>query len=190
MISRIDHVSIAVNDYDKAVVFFQKLLGAVPGASGKDNGIHYLWHVLSAGDLSRIELISPTEKGSFLDGFLAERRDGGVHHITFETPDIKATKNHLDEVGIPYFGYQDTREQWKELFIHPKIAFGILIQIAEFNPDDYLANSEKFTTGDKWVVENRDDQTSLTFSHPGGGKFHIELNKAETEQLIADLKKV
>lgn len=189
MISRIDHVSIAVNDYDKAVVFFQKLLGAVPGASGKDNGIHYLWHVLSAGDLSRIELISPTEKGSFLDGFLAERRNGGVHHITFETPDIKATKNHLDEVGIPYFGYQDTREQWKELFIHPKIAFGILIQIAEFNPDDYLANSEKFTTGDKWVVENRDDQTSLTFSHPGGGKFHIKLNKAEIEKLIADLKR-
>ena len=188
MISRIDHVSIAVKDYDRAITFFQKLKGVVPGTSGKNDSNHYFWHVLSAGDLSRLELIAPTGIDSFLDGFLAERKDGGVHHITFETPDIKASRDYLDQVGIPYFGFQDTREDWKELFIHPKDAFGVLLQIAEFNPDYYLADSEKLTAESRWVVESHGSQTALTFAHPGGGKFQIELSKEEVEKLTTDLK--
>lgn len=190
MISRIDHVSIAVKDYDEALAFFTKLLGIVPGASGKDDGIRYFWHVMSAGDLSRLELITPTGEGSFLDNFLAERKKGGVHHITFETPDINAMQDHLEQVKIPYFGFRDDNELWKELFIHPKDAFGILIQIAEFNPDDYLAGSEKFSSGQKWSIEKKANQRLLTLAHPGGGKVQIELSKEEVGKLIEDLKEL
>jgi len=37
MISRIDHVSIAVKDYEKAVHFFKDILGAIPGAAAGDD---------------------------------------------------------------------------------------------------------------------------------------------------------
>ena len=38
MISRVDHVAIAVKVYDKALSFFAEVLGAIPGSSAKDPG--------------------------------------------------------------------------------------------------------------------------------------------------------
>ncbi|RPI92113.1 MAG: hypothetical protein EHM32_09610, partial [Spirochaetales bacterium] len=80
MISRIDHVSIAVRDYEKAMRFFRDVLGVVQGAAAEDPGMKYVWRIFSLGDLTRLEILNPTGEGSFLDGFL-KNRDGGVHHI-------------------------------------------------------------------------------------------------------------
>jgi len=41
MISRIDHVSIAVNDYEKARHFFQDILGAIPGFGDEDSDLKF-----------------------------------------------------------------------------------------------------------------------------------------------------
>ena len=108
MISRVDHVSLAVRDIDAALRFFTDLLGAVPGASGKDPGMKYYWQILSLGDLSRIELITPTGEGSFLDNFLKDKQ-GGVHHITLQTPDIQKAKEALEEHNIPFSGSPTTQ---------------------------------------------------------------------------------
>ncbi|MCP4756329.1 MAG: hypothetical protein GY866_36160 [Proteobacteria bacterium] len=189
MISRMDHVSIAVKDYEKARRFFQDVLGVIPGTSGSDDAIKYFWHVFSVGDLSRIEIIAPTEEGSFLDNFLAGRKEGGVHHINLETSDIRAVRDRLEEKDIPYFGYNDASDRWKELFIHPKDAYGILIQIAQFRPDDYLAASEKFSQGKRWEVEGNERGCTLSLAHPGGGKVNLELSREEAKQLMADLEK-
>ena len=43
--------------------------------------------------------------------------------------------------------------------------------------------------GSKWSVEKIKDKIRLTFAHPGGGKVEFDLNKQETIDLIADLKK-
>ena len=118
MILRIDHVSIAVRDYDKARRFFQQLMGAVAGAGTVDETMKYRWQVFSLGDMSRLELIHPTGPGSFLDGFL-ENRQGGVHHITLQTADIHQAKTLLAENAIAYFGFKEYGDSWKELFIHP-----------------------------------------------------------------------
>ncbi|MDM8539110.1 VOC family protein [Desulfobacterales bacterium HSG17] len=187
MISRIDHVSIAVKDYDKAIDFFSKIFNVIPGASGSDPMMKYSWEIFSAGDLSRLELLNPTGKGSFLDNFLSDKKSGGVHHITFETPDIFKAKQRLEDNNIPYFGFKDHGNFWKELFIHPKHAFGVLIQIAEFQPDEWLNPSLVFSAGKKWSVEKNKDRTDLTFAHPGGGKVKIELTKEEIKRLIDDL---
>jgi methylmalonyl-CoA/ethylmalonyl-CoA epimerase len=190
MISRIDHVSVAVKDPDKAFLFFQKILGAVPGASSIDNRLRYRWQIFSMGDLSRLEILSPTEKGGFLDGFL-EKKDGGVHHITLQTPDIRAAVQQLDKHGIPYFGYNEyTDAYWKEIFIHPKDAFGVLIQISEFHADDWLARSQKFPEGRRWSVEKNKDGCTLYISPPGGGKAKIELTTIEALRLADDLRKI
>lgn len=187
MISRIDHVSIAVKDYDKAMKFFQKIFNLVPGASASDPEMKYSWEIFSAGDLSRIEIINPTGQGSFLDNFLSDKKDGGVHHITFETPDIYQAKQRLEDNNIPYFGFNDHGDIWKELFIHPKHAFGVLIQIAEFRPDEWINPSLVFQGSKKWSVEKGENKTELSFAHPGGGKVKIELTKEEVKKLIDDL---
>ncbi|MFH1436523.1 MAG: VOC family protein, partial [Pseudomonadota bacterium] len=103
MISRIDHVAVAVRDYRKAAGFFQDVLGAVPGASGDTPGANFFWCNHALGDLTRLELLTPTQEGGLLDGFL-KHREGGVHHVTLQTPDMGKAKKTLEEKGIPYFG--------------------------------------------------------------------------------------
>lgn len=187
MISRIDHVALAVRDYDKALSFFTTLFGAVPGTYSDDGIMKYLWQNLAIGDLSRLELLTPTGNGSFLDGFLSSRQ-GGVHHITLQTPDIYQAKKTLEDNSIPYFGFNDYGPVWKELFIHPRDAYGVLIQIAEFEADDWLSPKVKMPRAKKWSVEKKDAGVMLTFAHPGGGKVNITLSRDEAAKLIDDLK--
>ena len=189
MILRIDHVSIAVRDGEKARRFFQQQMGAIAGAGAADEKMKYHWQIFSLGDLSRLELIHPTGPGSFLDGFLKER-EGGVHHITLQTADIHRAKSLLAEHAIPYFGFREYGDFWKELFIHPRDAFGVLIQIAEFNADDFLDESVKFAGNRKWEVLQTRRGCRLTIAHPGGGKAVVEFSPEEAASLAADLKRL
>ena len=186
MILRIDHVSIAVRDADRATHFFEEVMGAVSGAGADDEAMKYRWRVFSLGDMSRLELIHPTAAGSFLDGFL-KNKDGGVHHITLQTDDIRQTRSLLEEKGIPFFGFKEYGDFWKELFIHPRDAFGVLLQIAEFHADDFLDESVKFSGGQTWEVTATDVGCRLAIAHPGGGKAVVELNRDDAMALAAQL---
>jgi methylmalonyl-CoA/ethylmalonyl-CoA epimerase len=178
MILRIDHVSIAVRNEEKARHFFGQLMGAVTGAGAADEAMNYRWQIYSLGDMSRLELIHPTGPGSFLDGFLKER-EGGVHHITLQATNIHEARALLEKNEIPYFGFKEYGDYWKELFIHPRDAFGVLIQIAEFHADDFLDESVKLPGDRKWAVSPTDDGCQLVISHPGGGKAVVELSRVD-----------
>ncbi|MEE9910612.1 MAG: VOC family protein [Deltaproteobacteria bacterium] len=189
MISRIDHVSIAVKDQEKAEHFFRDILGAVAGTSAADPSTKFFWRLFSLGDLSRLEIISPTGPGSFLEGFLSNK-EAGVHHITLQTPDLQEAMARLQAHGIPFFGHNEyPGGVWKEIFIHPRHAFGVLIQIAEFRADDWLSDQVKFPAGTMWHVEKTKTGASLTLAHPGGGKASLELDRDQLRQLTAELEK-
>jgi methylmalonyl-CoA/ethylmalonyl-CoA epimerase len=187
MISRLDHVAVAVNDYDQAIRFFTRVLGAAPGASLTEDKLKFRWEILSIGDLSRLEILNPAGPGSFLEGFLKDK-PGGVHHLTFETPDIHRAKSVLDEQGIPYFGFSADNPGWKELFIHPRDAFGVLIQIAEFDPSQFLNASVQLPENQRWAVQKTDQGGALTLAHPGGGTVDVDLDPDEVRALIQDLE--
>lgn len=56
-ILRIDHVSLAVNDYEEAVKFFTKILGATSQSNGAEGGaLEYYWEIFALGDLSRFQI--------------------------------------------------------------------------------------------------------------------------------------
>jgi methylmalonyl-CoA/ethylmalonyl-CoA epimerase len=188
MISRVDHIAIAVKNFDAAFRFLTEILGAVPGTSAQDPGMKYCWENFSLGDLSRLELLTPTGSGSFLDKFLSDK-EGGVHHMTLQTPDINGAREVLDENAIPHFGFNDFGPVWKELFIHPRDAFGVLIQLAEFNADDWISPSVRMARGARWLVEKSEKGTTLQLAHPGGGKVSIDLDRDEVKMLLNDLKK-
>jgi methylmalonyl-CoA/ethylmalonyl-CoA epimerase len=190
MISRIDHISIAVKDYPKALHFFKDILGAVLGAGERNNDMKYHWQIFSFGDLSRLELITPLEDKTFLSKFLKKNKNGGLHHISLQTPDIQHAIRKLENHNVPYFGYNEYGDFWKEIFIHPKDAFGVLIQIAEFDPDDWLDKSLVFPRGQKWAIIKNNDGCTLNLAHPGGGKVKLKLNRSEIKNLISDLKKL
>ena len=185
-ILRIDHVSIAAADHQKAEHFYLNVLGAIPCASDKDPVTKYYWQNFSLGDLSRIELLTPTAQGSFLDGFL--EKGGGVHHITLQTSSIEAAKAHLERHNVPYFGEHSYPDfLWKEIFIHPRHAFGILIQIAEFHAAEWLSEQVKLAGGVKWQIHKSDAGVKVELAHPGGGIMNLDLTREEAHRLAREL---
>ena len=188
MISRVDHVAFAVRDHEKALAFFRDILGALPGKCYNEAGRNFYWQTLSLGDLSRLELISPSAETSFLDGFLANR-EGGFHHITLQTPDLEAAIKRLEEHGIPYFGRHEYPDgTWKEVFIHPRDAFGILVQIAEFDPEYWMVPEAKMPKGEPWRLEEKEDGFALTCRHPGGSKVTLNFSRDELQRLSDALR--
>ena len=146
-----------------------------------------MWQIFSLGDLSRLEIISPTGEGSFLDGFLKDK-EGGVHHITLQTPDLREAMAHLEEQGIPFFGYNEyPGGVWKEIFIRPRNAFGVLIQIAEFKAADWLSEKVNLPAETRWQVEKTKTGATLTVAHPGGGTVSLDLDQEDLKKLAASL---
>ncbi len=135
MIKRIDHVGIAVHDRQAALRFFVEGLGgrliwseALPSA-----GLH--WTTVALGESCALELVEPLPgpQGDPLQRFLS-RHGEGVHHLTIQVEDLARVEQTLAERSIPTFGGAEPISGWKELFIHPRHAHGVLIQFAEFDP--------------------------------------------------------
>ncbi len=137
MIRRIDHISIAVRDLDRARKFFLEVLGGRELFSAPVPPQNFRWTTIELGSSCFIELIDPLGKEGFVHKFL-ETRGEGPHHITIQVDDLKKVYDRLQEKGVPTFGYAEPFPGWKELYVHPKNAFGALIQFAEFKPLDWI----------------------------------------------------
>lgn len=188
MISRVDHIAIAVRDHEKAVRFFRDVLGAIPGAAYEVPRQQFIWQSLLLGDLSRLELVTPMGPDGLLENFLS-KREGGFHHITLQTPDLDAAIRRLEEHGVPHFGRHEYPDgTWKEVFIHPRDAFGVLIQIAEFRPEDWMQPEMKLPGDRRWELAKTEGGFALTLAHPGGGRVALDLTKEELKALSAELQ--
>lgn len=170
-IRRIDHISIAVRDLEKAKAFFIGVLGARELFAAPVAPQKFRWTTLELGTSCLVELIDPLEKDGFVHRFL-EAHGEGPHHITIQVDDIQRIHGILEEKGIPTFGFSEPFPAWKEFYIHPKQAFGTLIQFAEFNPLD-------------WVLPGYIPSSYREFAPPREietGKGKIEVRRLETEE--------
>lgn len=131
MLSRIDHVGIAVRDLDQAIQLYERRLGLK--ATGREQlhseGVEVAMIPLGA---SRIELLMPLGPESKLHKFLAERGEA-MHHLAYVSDDVAADLQRagangadvLDESGRP--GAHGSRVG----FIHPKSVCGVLTELVE-----------------------------------------------------------
>jgi catechol 2,3-dioxygenase-like lactoylglutathione lyase family enzyme len=125
----LDHVAIGTRE----VADGWELFGGVLGGSwvyGGDSG--FWWGQLRFGGGPNIELITPTASpdSAFLERFLAARGPG-PHHLNFVVPDISETLRGVQALGIEPVGVDLENARWKEAFLHPRDAFGIVIQVAQ-----------------------------------------------------------
>jgi methylmalonyl-CoA epimerase len=137
MIIRIDHIAIAVRDLQKARAFFIDKLGGKELFSAPLEDQNFKWTTIELGTSCFVELIDPIGNEGFLHRFLDQRGDG-MHHITIQVDDSKGAEEDFNAMGIPTFGYNESLPGWKEFFVHPKDAFGTLLQFVEFNPLDWI----------------------------------------------------
>jgi methylmalonyl-CoA/ethylmalonyl-CoA epimerase len=128
----LDHIALGLRRIADGVPFLVGELGGRfkdGGPSGSFTGGQWVF-----ADGERLELIEPLgEPGGFMHRFLAARGPG-VHHVTFKVPDIAAAAARVRRFGYDVVGYNDDSPYWKELFLHPKQALGIVVQLAEEHP--------------------------------------------------------
>jgi methylmalonyl-CoA/ethylmalonyl-CoA epimerase len=126
-----DHIGVAVESIDRALVFFEGVLGLrvaereeVPGQGVRVAKLHTGKTV--------IELIEPTGEDTPVGKFLA-RNGEGIHHICFGTADALSLVRRASESGIKALSedLQPGASGKKVIFFHPKSTHRILVELAQ-----------------------------------------------------------
>jgi methylmalonyl-CoA/ethylmalonyl-CoA epimerase len=134
MLSRIQHVAIAVADMDSALAFYRQTWGLEVSQRERVESDHIEEAMLPLGD-SFLQLIAPTSDDSTVARFL-ERRGEGLHHIAYEVDDIGASLDGLRAAGAALIDERPRRGGGGHMvaFVHPKGNNGVLVELIQ-RPD-------------------------------------------------------
>jgi methylmalonyl-CoA/ethylmalonyl-CoA epimerase len=133
MIGRLNHVAIAVRDIAKAAKVYKDTLGAEVTAQvpQPDHGVTTVFINLPN---TKIELLEPLGEGSPINKFLDKNPDGGIHHVCYEVPDIRAARDILKAQGARLLGDGEPKigaHGKPVLFLHPKDFCGTLVELEQ-----------------------------------------------------------
>jgi methylmalonyl-CoA/ethylmalonyl-CoA epimerase len=125
----LDHVAFGVPDVAAVTPFLVGELGGRPLAAAP--GIGFLWWQWAFARGGALEVLQPDgNPDGFAQRFL-ETRGPGIHHVTFKVLDLAAAAARVRSLGYDIVGYSDEFPAWKECFLRPKQAQGIVVQLAE-----------------------------------------------------------
>ncbi len=123
-----DHVAIALPRVADAPAVLVGALGGEPDSGAPSRVFNWgCWRFRGGG---RIEIIEPRGAGGFVHRFLAQRGPG-IHHVTFKVPSLREACARAEALGYKIVGHDDSFRHWKEAFLHPKQALGIVVQLVE-----------------------------------------------------------
>ncbi|MEI7909106.1 MAG: methylmalonyl-CoA epimerase [Verrucomicrobiota bacterium] len=131
MITRIDHLGIAVRSIDEAIPYYEAVLGLKCEGREEVESQKVKTAFFAAGEV-HIELLEPTSDDSPIAKFL-EKNGPGIHHIAFATDDIVGQLGQAKEQGtrliheVPFEGAGDKLVA----FLHPKSTFGVLTEFCQ-----------------------------------------------------------
>ncbi len=125
----LDHVAIGTRALADGLQLFGGVLGGEWAYGGEGE---FRWGQLLFPGGPKIELITPMQDpgSAFLERFLSDRGPG-PHHLNFIVPDIAVTLGRVRAAGIEPVGVRLDSPNWKEAFLHPRDAYGIVIQVAQ-----------------------------------------------------------
>ncbi|MCZ6508663.1 MAG: methylmalonyl-CoA epimerase [Acidobacteria bacterium] len=130
MISKIDHIGIAVESIDDAMEFYEALgLNVEEIEEVPQEGVRVA--MIRCGE-SCIELLEPTSEESPIARFLA-RKGPGLHHLCLASTDVRSDDTALRNAGFRLLRQEPTRGAggcWVQ-FVHPKSAGGVLVELSE-----------------------------------------------------------
>jgi len=124
-----DHVALALADPAPFWDVFARSLGG-RWVGGGDSLGGFTFGQLRFSDGMKVEVLQPLAGGSdFLSRFLAVNGPG-PHHLTFTVPDLGTTLDEATALGYEPLGVSLEDPRWKEAFLHPREAAGIVVQLA------------------------------------------------------------
>ena len=133
IITRIDHVGIAVADLDEAIRFYAAAFGltVVHEETNEEQGVREA--MLGVGDSGAcIQLLAPLTPDSTIAKFL-DRSGPGIQQIAYGVDDIEAASSALREAGVRMLYETARRGTAGSLvnFCHPKDCGGVLVELVQ-----------------------------------------------------------
>ena len=129
MLKKIDHVALVVKDLEAAIRNYADTFGFEVVERNEGPGGEFTGAMLENGSM-RLELFQPLKPGSFMK-FL-EERGGGLHHVSFQTDDIRAEMADLKAKGKRLMSEEPMELPGaKVAFVHPSAAENMLIELVE-----------------------------------------------------------
>ncbi len=131
LLTELDHIGIAVRDLEAAIDYYRDTFGAVVSHRERIESDGVEEALIPVAD-SFVQLLCPTRPDSPVAKYL-ERRGEGVHHVGYRVKScaeaLEAVRHSggtlIDEAPRP--GSRGTTVA----FVHPKGAFGTLIELVE-----------------------------------------------------------
>lgn len=130
----LDHVALAFEDRRPGQARYAGELGGEWVGGGADPGF-WSEQVRFANGM-KVELLEPlnVDQNDFLRRFL-DRNGPGPHHLTFKVSDIVGALGLVEQAGYRPVSVNLDNDQWKEAFLHPKDAPGVVVQLAQSSGD-------------------------------------------------------
>lgn len=134
ILTRIDHVGVAVPDLDEAIAFYRRAFGVavVHEEVNEEQGVREA--MLAVGD-SCIQLLAPLRPDSPIGKFL-ERNGPGIQQVAYGVDDIEDASSRLRAAGLRllYESAKTGTAGSRVNFIHPKDCGGVLVELVQAAP--------------------------------------------------------
>ena len=130
---KIDHIAIAVPEFDQAISIYKNFLGKDPEHVEEIEDQQVKAAFFGVGE-TNLELLFPTSDESPIATFLEKRKGkGGLHHICLEVSDLEKHIEELKKQGVRFINETPKMgaHSKKIVFIHPKSTGGVLIELSE-----------------------------------------------------------
>lgn len=127
----IEHIGIAIDNFDKDSPFWKLLLDNSEPVTEEVKEQNVITEIFDT-ERGKIELLEATSLESPIAKFI-EKRGMGIHHICFQVDDIQQAIEELIEAGVKLIDKTPRvgAEGFLIAFIHPKSAGGVLVELAE-----------------------------------------------------------
>ena len=131
MFTRIDHVGIACHDLEERVAFYESSFGLTVAHTEVNEAQGVREAMLDVGG-SFIQLLQPTRDDSPVAKYL-EKRGEGLHHVGYRVRDCAAALQAVKDQGGQVIDQQPRpgSRGTTVAFVHPKAAFGTLIELVQ-----------------------------------------------------------
>jgi methylmalonyl-CoA/ethylmalonyl-CoA epimerase len=128
---RLEHLGIAVKSLETSVPLFEKIFGVKAGEMEfvAEQKVNVRKLKLENFDIELLEATSPESPiGKFV-----EKKGEGIHHCSFEVPDVALKLEELKGEGIQLIDQKPRigAEGMLIAFLHPKSTNGILMELAQ-----------------------------------------------------------
>jgi methylmalonyl-CoA/ethylmalonyl-CoA epimerase len=130
-VTNIEHIGIAVKNLEESINFYESVLGlkCYSIEEVKDQKVKTAFFMIGQ---TKIELLETTEPDGPIGKFI-EKKGEGIHHIAFAVNNLQKALDEIEYKDIKLIDKHPRKgaERLDIAFLHPKSAFGTLIELCE-----------------------------------------------------------